>query len=100
MISKLRTAIHWLGALALIIQIGTVQALPEDCLSLTASATFVEPENIACLQKVIVTDGVNQQFYKASLQWQGINNPNQFRLTSAELDQASDTYSPVFSSDT
>ncbi len=98
--SQLRTAIYWLGSLVFIIQIGTVQALPEDCLNLTTPATFVEPENVACLQKVIVTDGINQQFYKASLQWQGINSPNQFRLTSAELDQTGDSYSPVFSSTT
>ena len=98
--SQLRTAIYWLGSLVFIIQIGTVQALPEDCLNLTTPATFVEPENVACLQKVIVTDGINQQFYKASLQWQGINSPNQFRLASAELDQTGDSYSPVFSSTT
>ncbi len=98
--SKLHTYIHWLGGLTLISQISIVQALPEDCLSLTAPATFVEPENVACLQKVIVTDGVDQQFYKASLQWLGIDNPNRFRLTSAELDQTGDTNSPVFSSNT
>ncbi|MEK7792685.1 MAG: lipase, partial [Pseudomonadota bacterium] len=77
-----------------------VRALPEDCMNLTAPATFLEANGLVCLQKVIVTDQGNTQLFKASLQWLGLDNPGQFKLLSAALDDSSETSSPSFSTDT
>ncbi|MEK7845244.1 MAG: lipase, partial [Pseudomonadota bacterium] len=53
---------------------------------------------LVCLQKVIVADQGYTQLFKASLQWLGVDNPNQFKLLSAEFDNAaSETDSPTFS---
>lgn len=74
------------------------RALPEDCLDLTAPAAFLETNGLVCLQKVIVADQGDTQLFKASLQWLGVDNPNQFKLLSAEFDNAaSETDSPTFS---
>ncbi len=74
------------------------RALPEDCLDLTAPAAFLETNGLVCLQKVIVADQGDTQLFKASLQWLGVDNPNQFKLLSAEFDHAaSETDSPTFS---
>lgn len=74
------------------------RALPEDCVDLTAPAAFLETNGLVCLQKVIVADQGDTQLFKASLQWLGVDNPNQFKLLSAEFDNAaSETDSPTFS---
>ena len=74
------------------------RALPDDCLGLTAPATFLESSGLVCLQKIVVTDETgNLQLYKASLQWLGIDNPNRFQLLSTEFDDASEINSPTFS---
>ena len=74
------------------------RALPEDCMDLTAPAAFLETNGLVCLQKVIVADQGDTQLFKASLQWLGVDNPNQFKLLSAEFDNAaSETDSPTFS---
>ncbi len=75
-------------------------ALPEDCLELTTPVTFLETNGLVCLQKVVVTDEVNIQLYKASLQWLGAENPNRFKLLTTELDNASEIDSPRFSETT
>ncbi|MBA3755115.1 MAG: lipase [Nitrosomonas sp.] len=72
-------------------------ALPDDCLELTAPATFLEANGLVCLQKIIVADEASTQLYKASLQWLGIDNPNRFQLLTTEFDDASEINSPTFS---
>lgn len=73
------------------------QALPEDCQVLSAPVTYIETNGLVCMQKVIVADEAgNQQFFKASLQWLGLENPNRFRLESVELDTISEFNSPIF----
>lgn len=73
------------------------RALPEECATLTAPVTYIESNGLVCLQKVIVKDASGEQFYKASLQWLGVDNPNQFKLLSTEFDDASGANSPAFS---
>lgn len=75
-------------------------ALPDDCLDLTASVTFLDTSGLVCLQKVIIANEASAQFYKGSMQWLGIENPNRFKLMSIEFDNASETHSPVFSETT
>lgn len=72
-------------------------ALPDDCLKLTAPATFLETSGLVCLQKVIISSEASSQFYKGSLQWLGIGNPNRFKLMSIEFDQTSEVHSPIYS---
>ena len=81
----------------LIIAAPMARALPDECVNLTASATFLEASSLVCLQKVIVTDSSGDERYKVVLQWLGVDNPNQFKLLSAEFDDTSETYSPTFS---
>lgn len=98
MISKYQIYAGLIGFIALMSISPATQALPEDCLNLSAPATYIETNGLVCLQKIIVVDEIgNQQFYKASLQWLGIDNPNRFSLISVELDNASETYNPIFS---
>lgn len=86
--------------ITLMVTAPAVRALPEDCMNLTAPATFLEASGLVCLQKIIVTDQGNTQLFKASLQWLGLDNPNQFKLLSAAFDDSSETSSPSFSTDT
>ena len=72
-------------------------ALPDDCLELTAPATFLEANGLVCLQKIIVAEQAGTQLYKASLQWLGVDNPNRFQLLTTEFDDASEINSPTFS---
>ncbi len=72
-------------------------ALPDDCLDLTAPATFLETNGLVCLQKVVVANEANTQLYKASLQWLGTENPNRFKLLTTEFDNTSEIHSPTFS---
>ncbi|WP_295623465.1 lipase [uncultured Nitrosomonas sp.] len=82
---------------ALVFSVSTVTAQPEECANLTAPVTVIESNGLVCLQKIIVTDSLGDQLYKASLQWLGADNPNRFLLLSAELDDAFDMHSPKFS---
>lgn len=83
--------------ISFIVAMPLAQALPEGCTHLTAPATFIESNGLVCLQKVIVKDTSGEQFYKASLQWLGVDKPIQFKLLDAEFDDASAMNSPVFS---
>lgn len=96
--NKYQYYIRLIGFVILIASAPIARALPDDCLNLTAPATFLETTGLVCLQKVVVKDQANNQLYKASLQWLGVDNPNQFRLLDVEFDNAGDTNSPIFSS--
>lgn len=73
------------------------RALPNDCQGLTAPVTYLESIGLVCLQKLIVTNPADNQPYKASLQWLGMNNPDLFSLLGVEFDSASEVHSPIFS---
>ncbi len=73
------------------------QALPDECVNLTAPATFLEANSLVCLQKIVVTDSSGDQLYKASLQWLGADNPSGFKLLTVEPDDTTDANSPTFS---
>ena len=61
------------------------RALPNDCQGLTAPVTYLETIGLVCLQKLIVTNPTDNQPYKASLQWLGMNNPDLFSLLGVEM---------------
>lgn len=86
-----------LTGLATLMVAATMVRAADDCSNLTAPATFFESNGLACLQKIIVTDSSGDQLYAASLQWLGSDNPNRFKLVSAELDDAAEANSPAFS---
>lgn len=88
---------RFIGFIALMFTVQIVRAVPEDCTSLAAPVTYIESSGLVCLQKIIVKDTSGDQFYKASLQWLGVDNPNRFKLLSAEFDDASGPNSPTFS---
>jgi hypothetical protein len=73
-------------------------AIPEACLNLTVQATYIESEQIICLQQIEVTGGENSRYYKAALKWMG-NERNEFQLVDAVPDEKSSetetTYSPA-----
>lgn len=98
MMSRHKHYVILIGWAVLMAATSMARALPEDCLDLTAPAAFLETNGLVCLQKVIVADQGDTQLFKASLQWLGVDNPNQFKLLSAEFDHAaSETDSPTFS---
>lgn len=98
MMSRHKHYVILIGWAVLMAATSMARALPEDCLDLTAPAAFLETNGLVCLQKVIVADQGDTQLFKASLQWLGVDNPNQFKLLSAEFDNAaSETDSPTFS---
>lgn len=74
-----------------------IYALPDDCLDVTGTATFLETSGLVCLQKVILANEASGQSYKGSLQWLGIDNPNRFRLMGIEFDNATEIHSPTYS---
>ncbi|OQK18692.1 hypothetical protein AU255_05925 [Methyloprofundus sedimenti] len=63
-------------------------AHPSECLDETAPAVYLPAAEIVCLQQIKVSNGDDIQFYKASLQWMGAENPNKFALISADIDQS------------
>lgn len=73
------------------------RALPDDCVDLTASVTFLETNGLVCLQKIAIAEQTDTQRYQASLQWLGIDNPNRFQLLSIEFDDAIEINSPIYS---
>lgn len=73
------------------------RATTGECTTLTAPATYIESNGLVCLRKIVVADESGEQIYKAALQWLGADNPNRFRLISADFDEISDTHSPTFS---
>lgn len=89
--------VRFVSFLALMFIAPVTHALPDDCLELTAPATFLEANGLVCLQKIIVAEQENTQLYKASLQWLGADNPNRFQLLTTEFDDASEINSPTFS---
>jgi hypothetical protein len=98
MMSRHKHYVILIGWAVLMAATSMARALPEDCLDLTAPAAFLETNGLVCLQKVIVADQGDTQLFKASLQWLGVDNPNQFKLLSAEFDHAaSEADSPTFS---
>jgi hypothetical protein len=90
----------FIGLVSLIVFTNAAKAFPEECLELTAPATFVESTGTVCLQKIKVIGSSGTQFYKAPLQWLGPNNPNQFKLLTPERDNATEENSPSFLVDT
>jgi len=95
--SKRKYYVGLMGFAVLMATAPMARALPDDCMDLIAPATYLEAIGLVCLQKVIVTDQTDTQLFKASLQWQGIDNPSQFKLLSAEFDETFETNSPAFS---
>ncbi|PSJ18128.1 lipase family protein [Nitrosomonas supralitoralis] len=89
--------VRLISAAGLILAVSAVNALPDECVNLTAPVTFIESNGLVCLQKIIVTDSSGDQLYKALLQWQGADNPNRFILLSTEFDDDSESHSPTFS---
>ncbi len=97
--SKYQHYVALISFAVLMVSASMAKALPEDCLNFAAPVTYLETTGLVCLQKIIVkNDQTADQLYKASLQWQGIANPNQFKLLDTEFDNTSETHSPVFSS--
>ena len=98
MMSRHKYYVILIGFAVLMAAAPMARALPEDCLDLTTPAAFLETNGLVCLQKVIVADQGDTQLFKASLQWLGVDNPDQFKLLSAEFDHAaSEADSPTFS---
>ncbi len=89
--------VRFVSFIALMFISPLTHALPDDCLELTAPATFLEANGLVCLQKIIVADEASTQLYKASLQWLGVDNPNRFQLLTTEFDDTSEINSPTFS---
>ncbi|PXW84930.1 lipase (class 3) [Nitrosomonas sp. Nm84] len=73
------------------------RALPDDCVDLTASATFLETSGLVCLQKIAIAEQTDTQRYKATLQWLGIDNPGRFQLLIIDFDDNSELNSPIYS---
>ena len=73
------------------------QAVTTDCEEKTAPAVFFVDNGLLCLQNITIAEQPGAAFYKASLEWSGLNNPNQFGLLTTKLDNLSDQHSPVFS---
>ncbi|MCK5903956.1 MAG: lipase, partial [Gammaproteobacteria bacterium] len=74
-------------------------AHPQECANTTAPTTFIGSAGIVCLETIKVTDSSGTQIYKAALQSLAPEQPNSFKLISAEpanrtAETNSSTYSP------
>ena len=67
-----------------------VRAEVTDCSELTEPAKFYIENGLLCLQKITIAEQPGTEFYKASLVWEGPDNPNQFKLLSTQQDTASE----------
>lgn len=76
------------------------KAHPQECANLAASVTFIESSGILCLSNIRVSNNSETQIFKAALQWQAPENPNAFKLISAEFDTATEKSSPLYISET
>ena len=97
------TSIYLFGIISLAylsICTNVTQAHPAECMDKTAPAIFLPSSGIVCLQKIKVTDSSGTKYYKASLEWLGIENSNKFQLVSVNKDFASEENSPSFSAKT
>lgn len=72
-------------------------AHPQECADVTAPTTFIGSAGIVCLETIKVTDSSGTQIYKAALQSLAPEQPNSFRLISAEADnRSSEANSPTY----
>ncbi len=87
-----------LMSLALVSNLGF--ASTSNCTQYSTSAIYIASTGLVCLQQVKVIDQSSIQFYGASLQWLGSDNPSQFSLIHAELDTTPEQLgSPSFSAE-
>lgn len=77
---------YYLVLMSLIFVNSSSFASTPDCTQYPTSAIYIASTGLVCLQQVKVIDQSSIQLYKASLQWLGSDNPNQFSLIQAELD--------------
>ncbi|MCP5246264.1 MAG: lipase [Burkholderiales bacterium] len=86
-----------IGLSCFLIIINPAQAVTTDCEEKTTPAAFFVDDGLLCLQNITIAEHPGAAFYKASLEWSGLDNPNQFRLLTTKHDNLSDQHSPVFS---
>lgn len=93
---------HFIAATGLFLLFsGSVYAMSTaECTDQAAPAVFIEENGVLCLQKITLAEQPDSVFYKASLQWQGPNKPNEFTLLNVENDLSAEIDSPVFSTET